>query len=72
MGTMISYPKYQANHSIPEAVEPDPAAMGKEYRDAVAGLFGIARLSPRIAHQFMRKIISVYRSLALIADGETE
>jgi hypothetical protein len=72
MGSMISYPKVQADHSIPEAVEPDTAAIGKEYCDAVACLFGITKLSPRIAHRFMRKIINVYRSLALIANGQIE
>jgi hypothetical protein len=43
-----------------------------EYRDAVASLNGIIELSPRTAHQIMRKIIGVYRSLATIADGELQ
>jgi hypothetical protein len=43
-----------------------------EYRDAVACLHGIIELSPRTAHQIMRKIIGVYRNLATIADGDLE
>lgn len=43
-----------------------------EYLDAVACLHGIIELSPRTAHQIMRKIVGVYRSLSTIADGDLE
>jgi len=40
-----------------------------EYRDAVACLYGIIKLSPRIAHRITRKIIRIYRHLSLISEG---
>jgi hypothetical protein len=40
----------------------------KEYSDAVACLYGIIKLSPPIAHRIMKKIIGIYRHLALVSE----
>ena len=71
--TTIHYPELDSAiiDSIPaEAQSATSPISGTEYRNAVACLYGISELSPRIAHQMMRKIIGVYRSLAAIAEIE--
>jgi hypothetical protein len=71
MGKGIHYPTDYAD-CVPAAERSDTATIGTtEFRDAVACLYGIIQLSPRIAHQIMRKIIGVYRSLAAIANGQS-
>jgi len=71
MGKMIQYPEAEPADCVPAGEQIGITTIGTtEYRDAVACLYGIIKLSPRTAHQIMRKIIGVYRSLALIADGQ--
>ena len=73
MDTTIHYPELDSatTDCIPaEAQSAASTVSGAEYRNAVACLYGISELSPRIAHQMMRKIIGVYRSLAAIAEIE--
>ena len=73
MGNTIQYPEAETANCVPaeEQLE-DDAVSAKEYRTAVACLYGIVTLSPRVAHRIMRKIVGVYRSLAWIADGNLE
>ena len=74
MGNWMQNPEADSADCIPADSEGQiGGTIGEaEYRDAVASLHGIIELSPRTAHQIMRKIIGVYRSLATIADGELE
>ena len=68
MSSIIQYPELE-----PVAERSGTATIGTtEYRDAVACLYGIIKLSPRIAHRIMRNIIGIYRGLSKIADGNTE
>lgn len=73
MGNLIQYPEVESADCVPAEEQMDFGTIGTtEYRDAVACLHGILELSPRTAHQIMRKIVGVYRSLATIAGGELE
>ena len=73
MGNLMQYPKMESADFVPTEEQIDFGTIGTtEYRDAVACLHGIIELSPRTAHQLMRKIIGVYRSLATTAEGELE
>jgi hypothetical protein len=72
MGNVIRFPEVESADCVPTEEQIDNGLIGAEYRDAVACLHGIIELSPRTAHQIMRKIVGVYRSLATIADGELE
>jgi hypothetical protein len=72
MGNLIQFPEAESADCVPAEEQIDHGIIGAEYRDAVACLYGIIELSPRTAHQIMRKIVGVYRNLATIADGEME
>ena len=72
MGNLIQFPEAESADCVPAEEKIDAGPIETEYRDAVAYLHGIIELSPRTAHQIMRKIVGVYRSLATIADGELE
>jgi len=72
MGDVIQFPEVESADCVPAEERIDNGIIDAEYRSAVACLHGIIELSPRTAHQIMRKIIGVYRSLATIADGESE
>ena len=72
MGNMIQYPEAESANCVPAEEPIEDVIIATEYRDAVACLYGIARLSPRIAHRIMRKIIGVYRSLETIAEGNLD
>jgi hypothetical protein len=69
MGNLIQFPDVESANSVPAEEQIDDGLLGAEYRDAVACLHGIIELSPRIAHQIMKRILGVYRSLVTIADG---
>jgi hypothetical protein len=72
MGKLAQNPAIDADW-VPAGERSGTDNIGKtEYRDAVACLYGISELSPRIAHQLVRKIIGIYRSLAAIADIQSE
>jgi len=65
---LLDYPEVQSAACVPaedREVYTDDQII--EYRNAVACLYGILELSPRIGHHIMRKIVSIYRSLADIA-----
>lgn len=71
MSTTIHYPEIVPADCASAEVRDAPSSVNStEYRNAVACLYGISELSPRIAHQLMRKIIGVYRNLAAIAEIE--
>jgi len=71
MGNLTQYPEVESADFVPTDEQIDIGTIGTtEYRDAVACLHSIIELSPRTAHQLMRKIIGVYRNLATIAEGE--
>jgi len=72
MGNMVQNPEMECADCVPAEEQIESSAMDAEYRDAVTCLHGIIELSPRAAHQIMRKIVGVYRSLMTIADGELE
>ena len=72
MGNLIQFPEVESADCVPAEEQIDAGAFDMEYRDAVACLHAIIELSPRTAHQIMRKIVGVYRNLATIADGELE
>jgi hypothetical protein len=71
MGNMIQYPEAESANCVP-AEQQIGDVVGTDYRNAVACLYGIHKLSPRIAHRIMRKIVRIYRSLAKIADGNMD
>ena len=72
MGKLTQYPEVDANW-VPTGERYGTDTIGTtEYRNAVACLFGITKLSPRIAHHLMRKIMGIYRSLAAVADIQSE
>jgi hypothetical protein len=72
MGKLIHFPDVESADCVPAEEQIDNGLIGMEFRDAVACLHGIIELSPRTAHQIMKKIVGVYRSLVTIADGELE
>jgi hypothetical protein len=72
MGNRIQFPEAESADCVPAEEQIDAGPIETEFRDAVACLHGIIELSPRAAHQIMRKIVGVYRNLATIADGELE
>ena len=78
MGNWIQNPEAEPADGIPaefvsgDVQNPVGTIDTTEYREAVSCLHGIIELSPRTAHQIMRKIIGVYRNLSTIADGNLE
>ena len=72
MGNLIHDSEVECADCVPAEQQIESGTLGAEYRDAVACLHQIIELSPRTAHQIMRKILGVYRNLVTIADGELE
>jgi len=72
MGSLIHDSEMVCANCVPAEQEIESGPLGAEYRDAVTCLHQIIELSPRTAHQIMRKILGVYRNLVTIADGELE
>ena len=73
MDTTVQYPEVEPAICIPADVRLAASTFeSEEYRNAVACLYAISELSPRVAHQMMRKIVGVYRDLAAIAEIEVE
>jgi hypothetical protein len=73
MGNLIQYPEIESADCVPAEEQTGADVIATtEYRDAVACLNGIVNLSPRTAHQLMRRIVGVYRDLVAIANGESE
>ncbi|HET9131118.1 MAG TPA: hypothetical protein VFO86_09235, partial [Terriglobia bacterium] len=68
MGNWIHNPKAESADFVPAEDRIVGTVAATEYDEAVACLHGIMELSPRTAHQIMRKIVGVYRNLATIAD----
>jgi hypothetical protein len=72
MGNLIHFPEAESADCVPSA---EPIDSGR-IRASTAMLSHVctpsSRLSPRTAHQLMRKIVGVYRNLATIAEGELE
>jgi len=72
MVKIIHFPEVESANCVPAEDQIEDVIIAMEYRDAVACLYGIVKLSPRIAHRIMRKIIGVYRSLETISEGNLE
>jgi hypothetical protein len=73
MNSMVQYPELEPIDRVRVAERSGTATIGNtEYRAAVACLYGIVKLSPRVAHRIMRNIIGIYRGLSLIDDGHIE
>lgn len=72
MGNMIHFPEAESANCVPAEEQFGDVIIATEFRDAVACLYGIVKLSPRIAHRIMRRIVGVYRSLETIAGGNLE
>ena len=72
MGSWIHNPEAESADFVPAENRMAGTAAPMDFDEAVACLHGIMELSPRAAHQIMRKIFGVYRNLATIADVHLE